>query len=249
MDFPRMFIEILWLIFTWIIWLLLKWRNWPRPSMSVMLIYSTAVVIFDIRYWQGINTALKVELVDTSFSLLRLLAGVSFWFVLLYVPVALTLKPKSIFDQRKYWWIALLILSLSVWHIVSPESLSLISDFIYFDLIITKIFLYTLLMIFVPWIIWWFIGKIEQPWPSLPIMLLYSISATIVSARFWDETFACKLVRYACKVDFSLPLFLAEIALWFLPLYALLKLVLKVESGNKPVELAEKHNGQPIGIE
>jgi hypothetical protein len=194
-----------------------------------MLIYSAAVGIFYIRYWQGVNTALKVELVDTSFLLLRFLAGVSFWYIVLYVPIALALKPKSIFDQRRNWWIALLVLALAVWYLVSPESLALISDFIYFDLIITDIFVYTILGIFFPWFIWWLLGKIERPRPSLPIIILYSISAAIVSTRLWDEIFACKLVRYVCEVRFSLPLFLVEVALWFIPLYALLKLISRIE--------------------
>jgi hypothetical protein len=238
---------IWWLFFSWVIWLLLRWRNWPRPRLSVMLIYSAAIIIFFIRDWQGYISAFKVELVIISFSLVRFLAGVSFWSIILYVPVALTLKPKIIFDPRRYWWIALLVLAFPVWYL-AHQSPALIGYFIYFDMITTDIFFYTLLGFFVPWFIWLLLGRIERPRPSVPIMILYSISAAIVFARLWDEAYVCKMVSW-CEFDFSLPLFMVEVALWFIPLFVLLKLISRVESGNKFVELAEKHKGQPIGTE
>ena len=238
---------IWWLFLSWIIWLLLRWRNLSRPSVSIMLLYSTSIIIFFIKTWQGLNAC--IELCYFDFSVFPFLAEVSFWFVVLYVPVSLALKPKFIFDRRKKWWISLLVTGLAIWHILSEESLSRISDYIYFDLFTTDIFFYTALGIFVPWFIWWLLTKIERPRPSVAIMILYSISAINTSTRLWPAIYVCKFFRDVCDVDFSLPLFLLEVAIWFIPLYALMKLISRAEFGNTNIELVEKRKGQSIGTE
>jgi hypothetical protein len=57
------------------------------------------------------------------------------------------------------------------------------------------------------------------------------------------------MARNLCEVNFSLPLFLGEITLWFISLYALIRLISRIEFGNKIFGLPEKHKDQPIGID
>lgn len=201
--------------------------------MSVMLIYSASMGVFFIKSWQLLNSCRKDPLCDPdfSFSLFPFLAEVSFWLIVLYVPIALELKPRIIFNQRRNWWIALLVLTLAGWHIISEDFVAIVRGFIYLDVITTDIFFYTLIGIFAPWFIWLLLGRIERPRPSLPTMLIYSISVTNASTRLWIEVSACKLAMNLCEVNFSLPLFLGKIALWFVPLYTLMKLISRVEFG------------------
>ena len=219
--------------FCWLIWLLFKWRNWPRPNLSIMLLFTTSIGITYIQSWQGLNACLKNPSCDPDpslpFVLFPLLAEVSFWLIALYVPVTLALKPKVIIDQRKNWWIVLLIVAFAIWHIFEFGPFSIIRELIYFNLIATDIFFYTVIGFTVPWIVWWFLGNVDCPRPSLQIMFIYSIAAINASTRLWVGEIMCNIISHSCEVNFSLLLFAGEIALWFIPLYALMKLISRME--------------------
>lgn len=255
---------IWWLFFSWLIWVLLRWRNWPRPSLSIMLMYSASIGIFLIRFWQSFNASLNNPNFDPilpiPFFLLPFLAAVSFWLIVLYIPISLTLKPKKLFDQKRYWWITFLVLSLAAWHLLSEVSYSTIRALVYLfqnitysDLISTNIYFYPAMGLLIPLLIWLFLRVSEHSRPALPTISLYLISLVNASTMLWIEASACKAVinpsRNLCEVNFSLPLFLGEIALWFISLYAIVRLISRIELGNKLFGIPKKHEDQSIGID
>lgn len=232
----------------------------PRPSMSIMLMYLTSIGISFIRSWQSFKASSNNPLFDpvlpVPFLLLPFLATVSFWLIVLYVPIVLALKPKKLFDQKRYWWIALLVLSLAVWHLLSEESVSDIRpvvysfrDLTYSDLISTNIYFYPVIGLLIPLLIWLFLGIIERSRPALPTIIVYLISLANASTMLWIEAYVCRIAGNLCEVNFSFPSFLGEIALWFITLYALIRLISRIEFGNKIFGLPEKHKDQPIGID
>ena len=121
--------------------------------------------------------------------------------------------------------------------IVSEESFPeirylpyVVRDLTYFNLISTDFYFYPVMGILIPWLIWLLLDVVERPRPALPVMLIYSISAANASTRLWFQEYVCKGVfSRVCEVDFSLPMFLLEIVLWFIPLYALMKWISRLE--------------------
>jgi hypothetical protein len=221
-----------WLFFSWLIWSLLKRRHWPRPSVSIMLIYSTSTGIFFLRNLQGYVNC--IELCVPYFSLFSFIVEVSFWSVVLYIPISLAIKPGKLLEQKKNWCIIFLV-ALGVGLILSEESVyefrSLpfaIRDLTYFDLISKDIYFYPVMGMLVPWFIWLLLGIFERSRPNLSIMLIYSLSLASITTRLWVRDEMCKMGNL-CVVNFSLPLFVGEFALWFVPLYALMKLISRIE--------------------
>jgi hypothetical protein len=84
--------------------------------------------------------------------------------------------------------------------------------------------------------IWWLVGSWLvwlllrlTPWrPSLPIMLIYSVSVLIVFVKFPRIFEACFLIDI-CAPDFALPWFLGEVSFWFIVLYLLMNWISRLE--------------------
>lgn len=213
-----------WFFFSWLIWLLLRWRNWTRPTLSTMLIYSAAVGIFYINSSQKFEAC--IELCLPFFSLFPFIAAVSFWFIVLYVPLALASKTQVISEQiKRNWWIAVLMIALAVWHI--PFGMAGIVRFPEnFDFITSAIFFYPAMAILLPWLFWLLLAFFSWSRPALSTMFIYSISAANATMRLWFETLVYG--RYS-RDFFSLSLFLADVAVWFIAFYVLMKLIIRIE--------------------
>lgn len=202
------------------------------PTISAMLIYSTAVGIFYIKSSQRFEACIRIEWCAPSFSLFPFIAEVSFWFIVLYVPIVFASKPQAAFEQiKRNWWIAAPMIAFSVWHISvgvggAIRSLRYLGDF---DLIACDIFFYPALGLLLPWLFWLLPKFFQLPGPALPTMLIYSVAAANASIRLWIEAVRHGVVRYVCRGAFSLPLFLAEVVMWFIALYVLMKLTLRME--------------------
>lgn len=213
------YFPILWLSFSWLIWSLLKLRHWPRPTLSIMLIYSAAVMITVVRSWQRIQSCLKIELCYPTFSLLQFVAEVSFWFMVLYVSIVTTLKIKTMFRQNRNWWLALSLIAFAIWHL-SIEFMG-ITHFSS-ELIASGIVFHTMSWLFFPWLIWLLLKACQLPRPATSIMIIYSVSAGITTIRFWSDAILCENYVRSCRAIFLLPSFLSEVALWFITLYILM---------------------------
>jgi hypothetical protein len=101
----------------------------------------------------------------------------------------------------------------------------------YSNLITTDFYFYPVMGMLIPWFIWLLLGIFNRSRPALPDMLIYSISAANVATRLWAQEYICTFgMSRRCEVYFSLPLFLVEIALWFIPLYFLMKLIVRQEA-------------------
>jgi hypothetical protein len=230
-TFPHLY-PLWWLFFSWLIWFLFKRRNWPRPDVPIMLIYSTSIGIFFLKDLQGYMTC--IELCVPYFSLFPFIVEVSFWSFVLYIIISLAIKPGKLFEQKKNWWIsfvAVLAISLLLKEEAVAEFRSLpfaIRDLTYFDLITKDIYFYPVMGMFVPWFIWLLLEIFERSRPALPTMLIYSLSVASVTTRLWVRVDMCG-TGTPCVVYFSLPLYLGEIALWFIPLYLLMKLIVRQE--------------------
>jgi hypothetical protein len=161
--------------------------------------------------------------------LFPLLGEISFWLIVLYLPIALTLKPVKLFEPKRNWLIALLAIALAIWYVFYLEPFANIRDLTYPNLITTDFYFYPVMSILVPWFIWLLLGRIERPRPALPTMIIYLISAANASTRLWVQESLCTIISRSCEVYFSLLLFIGEIALWFIPLYALMKLISRIE--------------------
>ena len=217
-----------WLLFSWVIWLVLKWRNWVRPTLLIMLLYSIAVGIFYIKSWQSLLACMRIELCAPTFSIFPFIAAVSFWMVVLYFPITGTLQSGAISQQvRKSWWIVLPVVVLAIWHI-SLVSAGIIRSLQDSNLIASEILFYPVMTILVAWLLWFLLPIFHLPTPTLPTMFLYSISVANASTRLWVNAIVCTLVAYDCETIFSFPLFLAEIIIWFIALFVLMKLTLTI---------------------
>ena len=217
-----------WLFFSWFLWLLLKWRKWRRPTISIMLICSTAVGIFFINSLKQVERC--IELCLPSFSLFPFIAAVSFWYIVLYVPIVLASKTQSVSEQiRRNRWIALLMLILAVWH-VSAGLGGIIGSLENYDFtasdIFSDIFFYPAMGILLPWLFWLLLTFFPWNRLTLPTMFIYSISLASASVRLW---FSALSYRRSSGGFFSLSLFLAEVAMWFITLYVLMKLTVRIE--------------------
>jgi len=189
-----------------------------------MLIYSTAVAIFYINSSQEFEAC--IGLCFPSFSLFPFIAAVSFWFIVLYVPIALASKTQVVSEQiRRNWWIALLMIALAVWHI--PFGIAGIVRFPKnFDFITSDIFFYPAMAILLPWLFWLLLAFFSWPRPTLSTMVIYSISAANATIRLWFEALISG--RYS-RGFFSLSLFLADVTVWFIAFYVLMKLTVRIE--------------------
>jgi hypothetical protein len=198
-----------------------------------MLLFSTAVGISYIKSWQHLRTCLNHPTCDPDpslpFVLILLLGEISFWLIILYVPIALTLKPVKLFEQKRSLWIVLLVIALAVWNILETQPFSILGDLTYSNLITTDFYFYPVMGMLIPWFIWLLLGFFNRYWLALQTMLIYSISVANVATRLWEQEYVCTFMIRRCEVSFSLPLFIGEIALWFIPLYALMKLISRIE--------------------
>jgi len=213
---------IVWLFFSWMVWLSLKLFKKTRPTASIMLIYSAAVSIVFVRGLQKFEACMRIELCAPYFELFPFLAEVAFWFVILCASI--TLQPGAILKSGKHGWLGLLAVELGAWQFI-VELIGIINS------LKTEagvgIALQTLILwLLIPWLFWMlFIGLWQSPQPTARIMLMYSVSAILTCIRF----------SYDAMIDpesFSLISFLTQTVYWFVPLYALLKLVSKIETGN-----------------
>ena len=169
---------------------------------------------------------MRFELCAPPFPLLPFLAAVSFWLIVLYVPIMLALKPQTVFEQiRRKWWIAFPILALAVGH-VFVGTVEIIRSLENFDLIASDIFFYLAMVVLLPWLFWLLLKFFRWPEPTLLTMFIYSIAVTNAAFRLWIEGIIYSVVS---KVTFSVPLFLGEVAMWFVALYVLMKLILRIE--------------------
>jgi hypothetical protein len=86
---PRIFPGFM-LAFGWLTWLLLKVCQWPRPSLSTMLIYSVSVgIAFNLHLPRAqVCTALPDR---CRYPLIwqRFLGDVAFWFIAIYLVMKL----------------------------------------------------------------------------------------------------------------------------------------------------------------
>jgi len=223
--------SIVWLIFSWLIWLFLKLFKWARPTPPTMLIYSAAVIIVFIRDWQEITACMKIELCYQSFELLSFLAEVAFWFIVLYASI--TLNPGKILKSGKYGWLGILVIVFGIWYVIT-ESIK-ITNSLKTPLGVEISILTIILGLLIPWLFWvLFIGLWRLSRSSTQIMLIYSVSVVLTFIRFLNDamlnTWACELYGMYCQEEI-LTSFLTEVIVWFLPLYALLKLVSKTGNG------------------
>jgi hypothetical protein len=226
-TFPLHYL-VWWFFFSWVIWLLLRWRNWPRPTIAIMLIYSATVGIFYANSLQRFEAC--IELCLPFFSVLPFIGAISFWFIVLYIPIALASKKQAISEQiRRNWWTAFLLIAFAVWHIsvglAYINGLLEISDSIASG-IFSDSFFYPAMAILLPWLFWLVLPFFPWPRPTLSTMLIYSISVANVAIRLSLDALASG--RYSPGF-FSLSLFLSELAAWFTALYVLLKLTVRVE--------------------
>jgi len=225
-----LFLQILsgapaWLIFSWLIWLALRWRNWTRPSVPIMLVYSMSVGIFYIKSRQALNGC--IELCAPSFFVFPFIAAVSFWFLVLYIPIVLTLKPRTLFEQvRRNWWIAFPVIAFAAWHF-SVAILGIICSLDYSPFIRLGIFsdflFYPVLIILLSWLFWLLLPVFQLPTPTFLTMFAFSIAVLNAFIRIWMNAILND------RVTFSLPLFLLDVMIWFISLYGLTKLVLRME--------------------
>jgi hypothetical protein len=201
--------------------------------VSILLLFSISIGITYIKSWQGLRACLNNPSCDPDpslpFILFPLLGEVSFWLIALYVPIALALNPVKLFKQNRNRWIALVVIALAIWRIVVMEPFDIFRDLTYSKLITTDFYFYPVIGILIPWFIWLLLGMLERPRPALPIMIIYSLSVANASTRLWVQESLCTIISRSCEVEFSLPLFIGEIALWFIPLYALMKLISRIE--------------------
>lgn len=229
------------LIFSWLIWLLFKWRSWPRPSFSIMLICSTSIAIVYIKSLQGLEACLLNPLCDPIYliSLFPFLAEVSFWLIVLYLPISLATKPKIIFEHKKHWWLAIIIIALSTRQITTESSLfylRTLSTLIDSDRVTMSIIYGFAMLIIIPWLIWLLFKISNSPRPALPTMLMYTISTANAFSRFYIEWSVCTHWR-GCEVNFSLVPYLVDVVVWFILLYAIMKLIIRME--NKGIRIGE----------
>ena len=232
MIFPPIF-TIIFLIFSWLIWLLCKWRSWPRPSVSIMLVCSTSIASVYVKTLQGLEACLLNPLCDLLYliSLFPFLTKVSFWLIVLYLPIALATKPKIIFDHKKQWWLAIIIIALAARYITTDDSLlylRILSTLIDSDRVTISIIYGFTMLILIPWLIWLLLKISDSLRPALPTMFMYSISTANAFSRFFIEWSICTHSR-GCDVDFSLTPYLVDIVVWFILLYAIMKLITRTE--------------------
>jgi hypothetical protein len=84
--------------------------------------------------------------------------------------------------------------------------------------------------------IWWLIGswliwlllRLTPRRPSLPNMLIYSVSVLIAFVKSLRIFEACFLIEI-CAPDFGLPWFLVEVSFWFVVLYLLMNWISSLE--------------------
>jgi hypothetical protein len=79
------------------------------------------------------------------------------------------------------------------------------------------------------WLIWLFIKLTPWPRPTLPIMLIYSVSVLIEFVKSFRELEACFIIEI-CAPFFSLLWFLVDVSFWFIILYALMKWISRIKS-------------------
>ncbi len=191
-----------------------------------MFIYSVSVGIFYIKSWQAFRACMRFELCAPSFSLLPFLAAISFWLIVLYVPIMLALKPQTVFEQiRGKWWIAFPILALAIGHGL-VRTVEVIHSLENFDLIASDIFFCLAMVVLLPWFFLLLLKFFRWSEPTLLTMFIYSIAVTNAAFRPWVEGIIYSVVS---KVTFSVPLFLGEVVMWFVALYILMKLILRME--------------------
>jgi hypothetical protein len=195
-----------------------------------MLIYSLSVAMFYFKSWQYPSLGECLEFCIPIFFALPFIASVSFWFIVLYVPIALASKTQAVFEQiRRNWWIILLILALAVWHISFrlADINRLLKNFDSIALgLFSNIFFYPAMIILLSWLLWLVLTFFPWPRPSLSTMLIYSIAVANASSALWVDALAS---RRHSPDSFSLSWFLSELIPWFIALYVFLKLTMRIE--------------------
>jgi hypothetical protein len=123
-----------------------------------MLIFSAAVGITYIKSWLHLKACLNHPGCDPDpslpFILILLLGEVSFWLIVLHVPVAMALKPVILLEQKRNWWIVLLVIALAVWNLLETQPFAILHDLSYSKFITTDFYFYPVMGILVPWFIW-----------------------------------------------------------------------------------------------
>jgi hypothetical protein len=71
LNYP-LYYPVWWLLGSWIIWVFLKWTSWPRPTLSMMLLYSISVAIEFVESVRELEACFAIELCASTFSLLWL---------------------------------------------------------------------------------------------------------------------------------------------------------------------------------
>lgn len=194
--------------------------------------YSISVGIFYIKSWQVFRACMRIELCAPTFSFFSFIAAVSFWLIVLYLPITLASKASVVSEQiRRNWWIALLVIALAVWH-VSVRLVGIIPSLENPALIAYDVLFYPAMLILLPWLFWLLLKFCQWSSPTLPSMVIYSVSAAYATIRLWIEALVYR--RYCCEGMLSVPLFLAEVAMWFTALYVLMKLTLRIERQGIP---------------
>ena len=85
------------------------------------------------------------------------------------------------------------------------------------------------------WLIWLLLKWTPVARPHLPVMLIYSVAVLIQFVKSFRELEAC-LVIDLCAPYFSLLWFVADVACWFLVLYALMKWILRMEQNKSGLD-------------
>lgn len=83
------------------------------------------------------------------------------------------------------------------------------------------------------WLIWVLLKLFHRRRPAFSTMFIYSISVAVAFIRYRLQVLACLRLENYCEVPFSIPLFILEVALWFLVLYILMRLVLRAMKSDR----------------
>jgi len=94
--------------------------------------------------------------------------------------------------------------------------------------IITNPLFYSIWWLLLSWIIWSLVKLTPWSRPTLPTMLIYSISVAIEFTKSRRQLEACLMIDI-CAPDFSLVWFVLDVAFWFIILYALMKWISRIE--------------------
>ncbi|HLO31150.1 MAG TPA: hypothetical protein VK249_18520 [Anaerolineales bacterium] len=85
---------------------------------------------------------------------------------------------------------------------------------------------YPLWWLLVSWFAWLLLRRVSLPRPSLPIMLIYSVSVAIEFIKAFRKVEVCIEL---CYPDFSLLEFLLDVTFWSVVLYVLMKWIARID--------------------